>query len=278
MLLQDDLHIVRQSPSPLHSNVPYQTAKESYRVKPHLSGIQRLSHVLKGKLGQQLQPSSPGQQACTAALPREALLLKKRTGLAELRKKLARLSGRPQAKHAEPRSEHAQTGGSSSTAHSAGKIDPCHLAGTGSLTALVCTRSGAHDCTALACPIAGPSGQPEGSSQRCRADREAASSQAAPSGSSARPSPNVKHESGPGKWRKREASRGKAADMGRGHPLLAAVCRLAEEAAGHSSRDEGCELAWQELAAIRSICQAGLAGALRSLHHILSMQSPGSPL
>ena len=57
------------------------------------------------------------------------------------------------------------------------------------------------------------------------------------------------------------------------HPLLAAVSRLAEEAAGHSSGDEGCEEAWQKLAAIRSICQAGLAGALHALHPIQNMQS-----
>ena len=273
MLLQDDLHIVRQSPLPLHMNEPYQTAEESYRVKPHLSGIQRLSHVLKGKLGQQLQPSSPGQQACTAALPREALLPKKPTGLAELRNKLSCLSGRQQAKHAGTQSEHARTGGSSSRAHSPGEVDQGHLAGTGSLAAPVCTPSGAHDCMALACPTAGPSGQPEDNSRCCSADREATSSQAAPSGFSGRPSPDVKHESGPGEWSSREASRGTAADMGRVHPLLAAVSRLAEEAAGHLSGDEGHKVAWQKLAAIRSICQVGIAGVQCSLLPIQSMHT-----
>ena len=268
MLLQDDLHIIGQSPPPPHSNVPYQTAEESFRVKPHLSGVQRLSHVLKSKLGQQLRLSSPGLQAYMAALPREALLPKKPTGPAELHNKLSRLSGRPHARHPEPQSDHAQTGGSSSTARSVGDLDRGHLAGTGFLGTPACTPTRTHHCTALACPAAGSSGQPEGTSGRCSADREAISSQAAPSGSSSRPSPDGQHESRPGKQRSREASRGKAADMGQVHPLLAAVSRLAEEAAGHSSRNEGCEVAWQKLAAIRSICQAGLAGVLHFSHHI----------
>ena len=204
VLLQDDF--IGQSPSPVYADMPYQAAESNSTDKPHLSGIQRLSHVLKGKLGQQLQPSSPGQQACVAGLPREALLPKKPTGLAELRKKLARLSGRPHAKHSEPQSNNAQTGGSSSTAHSAGEIDPGHLAGTDSLAAPKYTPSGAPDCRALACPTAGASGQPKGSSRRCSADREAIS-QAAPSGSSGRPSLNGKHESGPGKQRSRVAER-----------------------------------------------------------------------
>ena len=59
--------------------------------------------------------------------------------------------------------------------------------------------------------------------------------------------------------------------MRRMHPLLAAVSCLAEEAAGHSSGDEGREAAWQKLGAIRSICQAGLAGVLCPVHHIQSM-------
>lgn len=264
------MRIIRQSPSPVHADVPYLAAEGARRDKPHLSGVQRLSHVLKGKLGQQLQPSSPGQQACAAVSPREALQPKRSAGLAEWRKKLARLSGRPHAKHAEPQSEHARTGGSSSTAQSAWGIDQGHLAG--SLAAPMCAPSGAHDCLTLACPTAGPSRQPENKSRRCSADREATSSQAAPSGFSGGPSPDGERESGPGEQNSRGVCRGKAADTRHVHPLLAAVSRLAEEAPGHSSKDEGCGAAWQKLAAIRSICQAGLAGALRCLHHIQSMQ------
>ena len=263
--MQDDLQIIGQSPPPVHADVPYQTAEGKCRDEPHLSSVQRLSHVLKGKLGQQFKVRSPGQQAYAAALPREALLPKKPTGLAELLNKLSRLSGPPQAKHAGTQSEHARTGGSNSTAQSARGVDQVHLAGTGSLGAPVCTPSGVHDCTALACPTAGPSGQPEGNSQRCSADREATSTQAAPRGFSGRPSPDGKHESEPGVWSNREASREEAADVGRMHPLLAAASRLAEEAAGHSSGDQESEAAWKKLAAIRSICQAGLAGVLLNL-------------
>ena len=235
--------------------------------------LRRLSQKLKPRTGPTDAPNTPTEHA--AASSAQEAPARNAGGLESIRRGLTCLSGRPAAARDEPQ-DHLSSSAQES-AHVLHSERPAERQASAQQGPEVATRRHhaqpeAFDSAAsLAAGTAASSSLHEHSvatQHRAKSGSEEpfSASDAGPSASSegqgaARSSASAAGNRG--YLSGGEGCRRRAHGKEPMHPMLAAILRLAEDAAGAHN-----EAALQKLAAIRSICQAGLAGGPPSSCHI----------
>ena len=248
--LQEDLHIIRRAPTALSRDRP--ESPEKAPPPAHMPGLRRLSQIFQPRSSSLEPPSTPAEDAASSASPAsgQRAPVEKSNSMRAFRRGLQRLSGKPAAQHAEPQLQRDSAHDSSQAADSPGHIREAHS-----------VQQNSQQSASLS-PSTPPQDPP--SAVAYRSSTGHASTSAAAS-SSRRPVSSInsieqQNDSvGSGSEHIGNSSTEKVereADRARMHPMLAAIQHLADEV----ERGDR-QAAVQKLAAIRSICQAGLSGS-----------------
>ena len=271
---QEDLHIIRRVPPAHAKSEGTESPKQRAAAPAHMpTGLKRLSQKLNLRTGPTDAPSTPTEHA--AASSAQEAPARKAGGLESIRWGLTRLSGRPAAARGEMQGHLSSS--AQESAHVLHSERPADRQGSAQQGPEVASRRHhaqpeAFDSAAsLAAGTAASISLHEHSvaaqhGAKYGSEEPLFPSDAGPSASSdgqgaARSSASAAGNKGNLSGSK--GSRRRAHGKEPMHPMLAAIQRLAEDAAGAHG-----EAALQKLAAIRSICQAGLAGDAPSSCHI----------
>ena len=200
-------------------------------------------------------PSSPVEQAASSCLPDsvQEAPARKAGSMHAIRRRLKRLSGQPVAKHAEHQQQRDSTQDSCNAA-----LSPDHSRKGGSVQQNTSGQPAQLRNSASPVEVS-----PSKADSRCTGSRPGYASQVAPVSSPREPATGTfsteehtrsrrSEEKPVGDRRPERVRRGAGGQM---HPMLAAIQHLADDI-----ERGGGQAALQKLAAIRSICQAGLSG------------------
>lgn len=269
--LQEDLHIIRRVP-PAHAK---SEGTESPKQRPaHMpTGLRRLSQKLKPRIGPTDAPSTPTEHA--AASSAQEAPARNTGGLESIRRGFTCLSGRPAAARDEPQGHLSSP--AQESAHVLHSECPADSQGSAQQGPEVPTKRHHAQPEAFDSAASLAAGTAASSSLH---EHSVAAQHRAKSGSeepfSASDAGLTASSDGQGAARSSDSAAGNRGTLSGSkgsrrrahgkepmHPMLAAILRLAEDAAGAHG-----EAALQKLAAICSICQAGLAGDRPSSRHI----------
>lgn len=246
--MQGDLRIIRRAPA--HGAEKPETPSEGLPAPPHVSGLKKLSYMLKSRASPLEAPDSPKEHAFAAAAPQEASP-SKAIGLRGFRRQLSRLTSGQHMKSAE-----AQDNGDSYAAQSQGhasKQGHAQRSSDGDIRQHVPPK--AHDSAASHSTPRADFNKPQKNDTKLpEAPRPSSFSTERPTTSSENDSSRRTKEGELGEKRGSEGS-SRRRERQAMHPMLAAIHQLADAA----TEGDG-QAARQKLASILSICKAGLAG------------------
>ncbi len=240
------------------------SAKHEHAAAPaHVSGLKRPSQELKRKSSSSQSGCNPVEHAAPSAALKSEPPGRKAKGPGAISRGLTCLSSKAARKHASDERQQASCLESSQAEHSPkhAEIEVSALRGHAN-HAGSCSQPEASAFAASACKFgADPQSSDRSSTERPAIDAGIHAASATSSREPAASSPSLeardrstKREGGGGGNSGSERARRRAQEAGM-HPILVAIQRLADE----SEQGDGLA-ALQRLAAIRSICQAGLAG------------------
>jgi len=240
------------------------SAKHEHAAAPaHVSGVKRLSQEFEPKSSSSQSGCNPVKYAAPSAALKSEPPGRKAKGLNAIRRGLTCLSSKPARKHASDERQQTSCLESSQSEHSAKHAEIEVSAQRGHANhAGSCSQPEASAFAASACkPGAEPQSIDRSSTERSAINAGIHAASATLSRDPIASSPSLenrdcstKREAGSGWNSGSERARRRAQEAGV-HPMLVAIQCLADE----SEQGDG-HAALPRLAAIRSVCQAGLAG------------------